>query len=181
MLDTLIKVVGVLGFFLASGSLLWHMWTYREGRKEKIEAEASVYSILSKDLVERRMEVGVRNAGHRPVYVSKVAIRYVTPASKQAEEAGGISCAHVGGEIALASVDDSKEPLQPGQGRVYKLPTEFIAACKCLRGLRRENLWLSISTPAGEVKRLSDLHTLMVIEQIANAEQKKADGSASPG
>jgi hypothetical protein len=165
------EILGVFGFFLACASLGWHVWTYRQGRKEKIEAKASI---------QGTMRVDVRNAGHRPVYVSQVAIRWARPVPREFGEPGSVTLALRGMDITLGSEDDPKEPLQPGQGRVYRLSKDVIRACRPFAGLPRKRVWLSICSPAGEIKKLSDDSTYAVIMAMAEAAERSNSEPIAP-
>ena len=80
MLDVLVKVLGVLGFVIACGSLFWHIWTYRDARTERIGAKLSWGTTI--ELPQASMYADIWNAGRVPVFVSSVKLAWGDAAAR---------------------------------------------------------------------------------------------------
>lgn len=113
MLDCLIKLAGVLGFFLACASLVWQVWAYYRSHKEDIKGELRGTSVpIGGGKTVSAITLQLHNDGRVPVYIKSVAMSW-NIRNKQGNDA---TCRLPFKEHPLA-----KCPLKPGDGTQYVL------------------------------------------------------------
>jgi len=173
------EILGVLGFVLACTSLGWHVWKYTEGRREKVEAKATMEYAVPPDSAPAVLIVYVRNTGDRPVYISEVVIAYTVPVVLGNTEPCGDDGPGTG-TISLFAREDPDEPLRPGQEREYTLGAVYHEWFEDLAAVREEDVCVRISSPAGLVRKLADPRTRELISQFVKAVRLHAPDIARP-
>ena len=154
MLDVLVKVLGVLGFLIACGSLFWHIWTYRDTWRERIGAKLSWGTSIESP--QASMYADIWNAGRVPVFVSAVELAW-------GDEAHGIV------RLAFQAHPPLEGPLLVGQGHRFHLPA--VAAHHLAQAAAQPppKIWVSVTAPRGEILRISGSEVLPCLRLLAPA------------
>jgi hypothetical protein len=150
MPETVVELIGVLGFFLACASLAWHVWTHRQAHRERVVAELSVADTT--EFPAGALLVRVTNSGGVPLYLKEVTLAWGKAGDKVLE-------------LDLEPHPKSEGPLQVGQDRRFVLLASPTGPLAMAARQPEERLWISIKSARGEVQRVkgSQVHPHLAI------------------
>jgi hypothetical protein len=162
------QVVAVLGLVLAVASLGWHLWSYRDTRRERVGARP-LWGIRT----ESPLYVDIWNAGRVPVFVTSVDLAWGDP--------GGRTAGHVT-SVPFEARPPLEGPLQVGQGhRFYLSPVHPRMLANAL-ARPAPDFWVSVMAPRGEVHRIGGSEVLPYLRLLAPAlEPGEQTSSPAPG
>ena len=168
MPDTVTQVVAVLGLVLGIASLGWHLWSYRDARRERVGAE-----LFWESRTESPLYVDIWNAGRVPVFVTSVDLAWGDPAGRT----GG----HVT-SVPFEARPPLKEALQVGQGHRFYLTLVHSAMLGEAAAQPPTNIWVSVVAPRGEVHRIAGSEVLEYLRLVAPAlEPGEETSTPAPG
>lgn len=152
MLDVALKALGVLGFLIASGSLSWQIWTYRDARRERIGARLSWGA--TSEFPQISMFVDIWNAGRVPVFVTAVQLAWRDEADRIVK-------------VPFHAQPPVKGALQVGQGHRFYLTPILAPLLVKAAAQPPAKIWVSVTAPRGEILRITGSEVLPCLRQLA--------------
>jgi hypothetical protein len=170
--------VGVAGFGLALVSLIWQVISFRAERREKVSAELSC--VISAGCPSPVMLLKVWNSGRTPVYIEqvelcvghrtrKVGAGYLSVAFEPYQE-GILAGWRVVRPLHETAREESRglRPLLVGEPMLFRLPKNTIETSMLQKVCEapRKQVWISISSPEGEILWLKGKQVQPIIRVI---------------
>ena len=142
-------------------SRIWQAWTDNRSKKPRISAKASFD--MGTFGPTPTLVIDVWNSGSVPVYITQVQLCY---------QKGGKRPLEVGREesslILQPVTANPNEPLQPGNGTQYVLPSEAQYPLKLWLEGPEEDVFLTITSPVGELLCLPGSQVQPILRVIVN-------------